>query len=56
MMILCREPVSSEVVKKAINAFSHSFEEQLTEKVRMSEYLSIQKRLCVSEIQSLALS
>ncbi|XP_053538333.1 centromere protein U isoform X2 [Ictalurus punctatus] len=42
-----KEPVSSEVVKKAINAFSHSFEEQLTEKITAAKDFNNVKREAV---------
>lgn len=34
---MCRETVNSDSVKQAIDAFSHSFEEQLTELVSLSK-------------------
>lgn len=42
-----KEPVSSEVVKKGINAFSHSFEEQLTEKITAAKDFNSVKREAV---------
>ncbi|XP_026773906.3 centromere protein U [Pangasianodon hypophthalmus] len=42
-----KETVSSEVVKKAINALSHSFEEQLTEKITAAKEFSGVKREAV---------
>ncbi|MCJ8734146.1 hypothetical protein PDJAM_G00231950 [Pangasius djambal] len=42
-----KEAVSSEVVKKTINALSHSFEEQLTEKITAAKEFSGVKREAV---------